>query len=186
MTFTRKGYFMMRVIYFFAFVFFVFSFSLYAEVRTWTASGYNLDAELVRFDESSNNVVTLRDKEGKTFEVKFDRLSKEDQEYIQNYVKSRGGDNPFVLRSDQETTGKERVRHALLVGVNDYKVHSDENNAKIFEPLRFACNDVVNLAEQLQKAGYKQENVTVVCDEAGKTSLSPVNEHIERELNQLV
>jgi TPR repeat protein len=65
----------------------------------------------------------------------------------------------------------------MLVGVNDYKT---------LHPLKYACNDVNYLAEQLKKAGYEEDNVVVVCDTIGKTSLTPLKENIERELNRLI
>ncbi|MDR0611835.1 MAG: caspase family protein [Planctomycetaceae bacterium] len=160
---------------------FILSLPLYAEMRTWTASGYKIEAEFVRFDDVTKNV-ELKGETNKMFDVKFDLLSKEDQEYVQKHThQSRGDGNPFKQRSEtntpSETPQSKRIRYALLVGVNDYKT---------LQPLRFSCNDVNYLAEQLQKAGYEQENVVVVCDTAGKTSLTPMKENIERELNRLI
>jgi hypothetical protein len=69
-------------------------------------------------------------------------------------------------------------RYALLVGVNEYQ------HARL-TPLKYAVNDVAELADVLKKAEYQ---VTLLTDAAGKKDekLAPTKANIEKRLHEVV
>src|SRR5262245_8813735 len=71
-------------------------------------------------------------------------------------------------------------RDALLVGLNQY------SHPKLRDPpLKFAVNDATEMADVLEKAGYK---VTLLTDEAGRKNAkaAPTKANIVRQLTDVL
>lgn len=148
-----------------------FAFSVFAEEnvqRQWKSGAGRviLTGTFEKFNPADPTSIYIRSSNGKLYQYPFNKLSKEDQEFIQSLdgedadlveveedpeesvqetSKSRGNDNSNS-KAEKET-GK---RYALLVGVNHYL---DLNQ------LECAVADIQLIQEKLLQLGFEPENI---------------------------
>jgi TPR repeat protein len=85
-----------------------------AELRTWTAGTYKVEAEFVSFDETEN-AVKLKMNNGKNVTVSLDKLSNEDKQYVQKQLSNqqdKENDNPFKTEKEDNPFQTESQGHS--------------------------------------------------------------------------
>ena len=127
-------------------------------VREWTSiNGQKIEASLDVSRLSDPEFVHLINAKGKHFNIKLDRLSQADQDYVKSV---RKGNRSVDGSSNKQSRGIVVVpagnRYALLIGVNQY--------AKPIQSLRYCVNDMELLADCIQKLGVPKENIILVTD----------------------
>lgn len=144
---------------------------LQAETRSWSDSTgrFKREGEFVKLDA---NKVVLRDKDGKTVPIPFDRLCTIDQDYVVVVSRQRGGDPKAVVR--ERTAGG---RWALLVGVNKYQNLSS---------LNYATRDMQQLKAKLLNLGFPENQIVLLSDAATDTDNLPTKKNIDAWLERLL
>ncbi len=133
------------------------------EIRLWQddSGQFRILAELVEVKDG--NAVLKRD-DGRTVSLPLNRLSAEDRAYLEKH----GAGARAVVR---EAEGPQRW--ALLVGVNDYAELDD---------LKYCGRDMQALAENLKGAGFPEDQIFLLHNEAKDAKNLPVKLNIEKQL----
>ena len=147
-------------------------------VREWTSiNGQKIEASLDVSRLSDPEFVHLINAKGKHFNIKLDRLSQADQDYVKSV---RKGNRSVDGSSNKQSRGIVVVpagnRYALLIGVNQY--------AKPIQSLRYCVNDMELLADCIQKLGVPKENIILVTDNSSVDRI-PTGAVIRRQIENI-
>ncbi|MDR0611836.1 MAG: hypothetical protein LBG58_17145 [Planctomycetaceae bacterium] len=130
-----------------------------AELRTWTAGTYKVEAEFVSFDETAKTV-RLKTNNGKNVAVALDKLSNEDQLFVESQNKKQD-ENPFKIESqDNPISGKLNKRNVtelneltnLPIDVLIVKAEKGDADAQLELAIRYYIGDACGIYRNNDKA----------------------------------